>query len=56
MPKNSVHPLSYNKSQESNKKRPGLILNYFLVYMCPETPFTPFLATGQSKVTKINHF
>ena len=51
MLKNSIHPLFYNKSKESNKKQPVLILNYFLVYMRPETPSTPFLATGQSKLT-----
>ena len=56
MRENSINLVCYIKSQESNKKEPIFILNYFFVYMCLKTPSTPFLKLLDRKVTKNNRF
>ena len=56
VPENSIHPLSYSQSQESNKKEPILVLNYFIVDICPKTPSTPFLTTSHREVEKGTSF
>ena len=54
--KNSTYPLSYNKSEESIKEEPSLILNFFFVYIGPKTSSTPSLTTWHRKVAKKSQF